>query len=252
MSKNNDNSNVEDDEMPTKKLVASRAMSYCCFDTLIGTLQLPNRSTNSKAVPLTHDFVNELVDISVQCPLFVTWEKCNSGESNWQLRGCIGCLSPRPLATDVAEYAWVSAFRDRRFSPISFEEVRSLRVSVSLLVDYEDCKDVHDWTIGVHGILIKFDVNGQRYDGTFLPEVAKQQQWGHAKTISSLIQKAGYNATITQELLDGIHCTRYQSSKHLATYAEYVDDKCEGIHPISIPPSNKKATSRPWSSCKNM
>ena len=236
-------------------------MSYCCFDTLIDALQYPKRLTNSSstskkpseeaALP-NSGFVNELVDASVQCPLFVTWEKCNSDASSWQLRGCIGCLSPRLLATAIEEYAVVSAFRDRRFNPVSLEEVQSLRVSVSLLVDYEDCKHVYDWTIGVHGIIIKFEVSGRRYDGTFLPEVAKQQGWDDANTISSLIRKAGYNGTITQELLDGIHCTRYQSSKFLATYAEYVNDNFEGIDPFSIPPRNKKVTSRSWSPCKNM
>lgn len=247
---NNANNNVENDEVTSKKLVASLPMCYFCFDTLIDALQHPNRSIReSKSIP---DFVNDIPDPSVNCPLFVTWEKCNKDESSWQLRGCIGCLSPRPLATDVAEYAIISAFRDRRFNPISLDEVQSLRVSVSLLVDYENCEHVYDWTIGVHGILIKFVVNGQRFDGTFLPEVAKQQRWDHAHTLSSLIEKAGYDGDISPEFLNRIHCTRYRSSKCQATYREYMNSKCEGVNPIYNPLGNKNASSRSWSTCQNM
>jgi len=233
------------------KIVASRSMCYCCFDTLIDALQRTSTSTSVNTSNVhgrsRNKFDNNLSDDSVQCPIFVSWEKCNNA-SSWQLRGCIGSLSPRLLASAVAEYAIISAFRDRRFKPVTISEVRSLRVSVSLLVDYEECNDVYDWIIGVHGILIKFVVNCQHYDATFLPEVAKQQRWNQQKTISSLILKAGYNATITQELLTSIDCTRYQSSKCLSTYTEYVNDICKGIDPINIPPSNEKvATSRPWS-----
>ena len=241
---------VENGSASTKKLAASSDMCYCCFDTLIDELQHPGSSKNKrKAKP---DFVYDLPDPSVQCPLFVTWEKCSRRDSAWRLRGCIGCLSPRPLATDVAEYALISALNDRRFNPIILEEVQSLRVAVSLLVDYERCKNVYDWTIGVHGILIKFAVNGQRFDGTFLPEVAKEQHWDHATTISSLIQKAGYYGAITKELLEGIHCTRYQSSKHKITYGEYVDAKCEGVDPIGNPLDGRKPKIHSPSQCKNM
>ena len=261
----NNNDNIQNDELPpTEKLVASRAMCYCCFDTLIDALNHPNRqnasssSGRSREVSSTNhttNFINELSDHSVECPIFITWEKCVNSNNNassslpsWQLRGCIGNLSPRLLATAVEEYAMISAFNDRRFTPIQKSELHSLRVAVSLLVKYETCQDVYDWTIGVHGILIKFVVYGQHYDGTFLPEVSKQQRWDHTKTISSLIQKAGYNGTITPELLTSIDCTRYQSSKFIATYTEYANDKCKGIDPIcsTIPTTTTTSSSRPW------
>ncbi len=235
-----------------QKLSASSTMCYCCFDTLIDGLQQSNqRNTAGNKRKQKPDFVEELANPSVQCPLFVTWEKCSRNESTWQLRGCIGCLSPRPLATDVSEYALISALNDRRFNPIALEEIPSLRVAVSLLVDYEDCKDVYDWTIGVHGILIKFVVNGRRFDGTFLPEVAKEQRWDHAQTLSSLVRKAGYNGAISTELLKGIKCTRYQSSKCKVTYGEYVNTKCKGVDPLQSHLESKRSQSRSWWPCKN-
>jgi uncharacterized protein (TIGR00296 family) len=111
------------------------------------------------------------------CPLFITWEKRDVASSvDYRLRGCIGTLSPRPLATAVREYALTSAFGDRRFDPVRVEEVPNLRVGVSLLVKYEVCSDVYDWQVGVHGILIKFHTEGLQYSATYLPEVAKEQR----------------------------------------------------------------------------
>jgi uncharacterized protein (TIGR00296 family) len=236
----NTNTNVvteEEDETTTGKklLVATPSMCYHCFDTLIDTVQHSSndkkRSNLSTTIP---EFVqNDLQDPSVECPIFVTWDKQKQGNpESWQLRGCIGTLSPRLLATSVGEYAITSALRDRRFHPITISEISSLRVSVSLLVNYEDCQHVYDWTVGMHGILIKFHVNGQYYNATFLPEVAKQQQWDHEKTVSSLIRKAGYNGPIENNLLQKIHCTRYQSSKCQISFGEYVLHNCEGNNPI--------------------
>lgn len=53
---------------------------------------------------------------------------------NTRLRGCIGSLEPRrPLGEDVALNAFAAAFRDPRFPPVSDEEARRLRISVSIL-----------------------------------------------------------------------------------------------------------------------
>ena len=251
---NNENSIIEKNHAAAQKLAASIAMCHCCFDTLIDKLNNSgNRRINSfsKNQPMP-DFVGELAHPSVECPLFVTWEKFSSNESSWQLRGCIGCLSPRPLATDVAQYALISALKDRRFKPITLQEIQSLQVGVSLLVDYEDCQHVYDWTIGVHGILIKFVVNGQRFDGTFLPEVAKEQRWDHGQTIASLVRKAGYNGVVSPDLLNGIECTRYQSSKCKVTYREYVNVKHEGVDPIYNHLENERKQNRSWLPWKNM
>eukprot|EP00531_Pseudo-nitzschia_arenysensis_P007943 CAMPEP_0116118358 /NCGR_PEP_ID=MMETSP0329-20121206/2060_1 /TAXON_ID=697910 /ORGANISM="Pseudo-nitzschia arenysensis, Strain B593" /LENGTH=252 /DNA_ID=CAMNT_0003611977 /DNA_START=82 /DNA_END=840 /DNA_ORIENTATION=- len=249
---NDGTGNAKIKKASARKLSASSAMCYCCFDTLIDGLQQSNQRKNSGNNRTQNpDFVEELANPSVQCPLFVTWEKCSRNESIWQLRGCIGCLSPRPLATDVSEYALISALNDRRFNPIALEEIPSLRVAVSLLVDYEVCEDVYDWTIGVHGILIKFVVNGQRFDGTFLPEVAKEQRWDHAQTLSSLIRKAGYNGAISTELLKAVKCTRYQSSKCKVTYGEYVNAKYKGVDPLRNQLENKRSQSRSWWPYKN-
>lgn len=206
-------------------LQATPSMCYHCFDTLINGLQ--NKSVGDPGHP---GFIEDLLDASVACPLFITWERKVSG--GWQLRGCIGTLSPQLLATSVGVYALTSALRDRRFQPIALSEVSSLRVAVSLLINYEICRDAYDWTVGVHGILIKFTVGSQHYNATYLPDVAKEQGWDHAMTLASLIQKAGYTGPVSTEFLTNVHCTRYQSSKHKLSFDEYVAQHCGGENPI--------------------
>ena len=243
-------------------------MCFHCFDVLIYSLQqgpsyitTKDPSTTPTRIPSSNIFASQLADTTLQCPVFVTWEKdsyhgSESCKGRWQLRGCIGTLSPRCLVEAVGEYAEISAFRDRRFRPITLEECHSLRVAVSLLVQYEPCCDTTDWEVGVHGIMIHFQVDGQAYSGTYLPEVAKEQGWTISQTITSLIQKAGYRGTIDSDMVRKIQCTRYQSSKRRVTFEEYVRDHCLGIDPVKFAVLGKNDHSgvarSTWPSCKPM
>ena len=101
-------------------------------------------------------------------PIFVTWK---IGKEK-RLRGCIGTFNSNPLHSTLKEFTLSSALRDSRFSPITKEEFDQLHVSVSLLVDFELCKDYIDWEVGIHGIRI--DLHG-KYNATFLPEVASER-----------------------------------------------------------------------------
>lgn len=196
---------------------------------------------------------------AVDCPLFVTWSKLRSGhcspppltsgastpststvavgeESLYDLRGCIGTLSPRSLTHALSEFAITSAFHDTRFGPISLHELPLLRVGVSLLVKYEDCTHCLDWTVGVHGIIIQFESHidpgggsymggggkGQKsYRATFLPEVASENRWTQMETVAALVRKSGYYSDTTKEFMARVRCTRYQSSKIQLSYREY-------------------------------
>lgn len=235
-------------------------MCHHCFDVLIQSLQYGQHHLDGKRKQTTPAFAVDLPNVTVECPVFVTWEKQRSSLSNWQLRGCIGTLGPRLLVDAIGEYALISALKDRRFDPITIQEVPFLRVAVSLLVQYEVCEDVYDWTVGTHGIMIKFMVAGRSYSATYLPEVAKDQNWTIAQTVSSLVQKAGYHGALTPEILRSIHCTRYQSSKCRITYAQYVEEPCQGMDPLSVTTtaqSDSTGTSggsgvKSWQSCKQM
>ncbi len=160
---NNDNENLS----------ATKEMCKYCFDIIITELSSP---TTKKSNKNNLDKTIESISPSIQCPLFITWDKkqtspsitvttTTTGTADYHLRGCIGTLAPRTLHTSLCEYAQTSAFQDPRFHPITMKEVKDLRVSVSLLVNYEDCKDCLDWIVGKHGIIIHFDYNMRNYNG---------------------------------------------------------------------------------------
>ena len=74
-----------------------------------------------------------------------------------------------------------------------------------------------DWEVGKHGIEIQFDKGNQNYSGTFLPEVAEEQQWTKEDTLKHLIKKAGFYGGLNDVLKD-IKLTTYESSKTKLSY----------------------------------
>jgi AmmeMemoRadiSam system protein A len=94
-----------------------------------------------------------------------------------QLRGCIGMLEAvRPLAEDIAENAFLAAFKDPRFPPLAGDEFGELEIHLSLLtpaepVSFTSEKDlVAQLQPGVDGLILE---EGRRR-GTFLPSVWEQ------------------------------------------------------------------------------
>lgn len=49
-----------------------------------------------------------------------------------------------------------SALRDRRFEPITQDEVSMLHCTVSLLHGFEQARSWRDWDLGLHGLIIEF------------------------------------------------------------------------------------------------
>ena len=228
-------------------LEATEEMCYFCFDTLLRELTLASSSSSSRSSSSrNHHYTDDGLTFSEspsthyrECPLFVTWDaksdddciSMDSSSSSYSLRGCIGTLSPRPVASAMRELALSAALTDRRFQPVELRELPRLRVGVSLLVQYEDCAHCFDWEVGVHGIIIKFD---HHYNATYLPDVASEQMWNQVETVNSLIRKAGYNGPISENMYQRVTCTRYQSSKKKVTYEEYIAVKHNGDDPISL------------------
>jgi AMME syndrome candidate gene 1 protein len=119
-----------------------------------------------------------------------------------------------------------SAVNDSRFSPISRDEYPSLSCAVSILTNFEPCKSHLDWDIGLHGIRIEFlNERGSKRSATYLPEVAHEQGWDHIETLDSLLRKGGYRATITPDMRQSIHVTRYRSEKLTLHYTDYMQSK---------------------------
>ena len=113
------------------------------------------------------------------------------------LRGCTGTLEAvRPLAVEVAEAAFRTAFGDPRFPPVVMGELDALEIEVSVLSPLEPIPVADEQALldelvpGVDGLVIEA-VGSQR--ATFLPKV-----WDHlpepARFLAELKRKAGLSA----------------------------------------------------------
>ncbi|GMI28079.1 hypothetical protein TeGR_g6614 [Tetraparma gracilis] len=142
--------------------------------------------------------------------------------ASWQLRGCIGTLTPSPLASSLPAYALASSLGDRRFPPVALPELPLLRVGVSLLFGFCECEGPYDWQPGVHGVVVEFEAGGRGYGATFLPEIAAEQGWSVEEAIEQAVRKAGYRQPVTRALLGSMRTSRYRSSKSRVEYAEWL------------------------------
>ena len=107
------------------------------------------------------------------------------------LRGCIGEILPmRPLAEAVAARAVDAALRDPRFSPVSERELANILVEVSALTPPRRVGTWRDIVLGRDGMTLEKD----GCFAVFLPQVAPEQGWDLATTLSYLSLKAGLAA----------------------------------------------------------
>jgi MEMO1 family protein len=90
-----------------------------------------------------------------------------------KLRGCIGRFeNPDPLYKTVHEVA-ISSTTDRRFPPLSAEELDELAIEISVLSPLKKISSPKEIVLGKHGIYIR---KGWA-TGTFLPQVAEKYGW---------------------------------------------------------------------------
>ncbi len=104
------------------------------------------------------------------------------------LRGCIGEIFPRRALADVVlDHALDAAFNDPRFPPLTAREFSKIRVEISALTPPVPVASYNDIEIGRHGMVLEL---GGR-SAVFLPQVAPEQGWDLATTLTHLSYKAG-------------------------------------------------------------
>jgi MEMO1 family protein len=120
---------------------------------------------------------------------------------NGQLRGCIGSLSAqRSLGEDLLLNSYYAALKDSRFPPVTYDELATLKIEVSLLSDpepllYQDGADlISCLKPGIHGVILQKD--GRR--STFLPQVWEQMP-DTQTFLQQLCLKAGLNGNCWQD-----------------------------------------------------
>lgn len=107
---------------------------------------------------------------------------------NGELRGCIGTTAPQwPLYETVIRFAQAAAFEDYRFPKVSIDELKDIKIEISVLSDMARVKNAEAIEKGRHGVLVCS--NGS--SGLFLPQV-----WEHFENKEDFLselcaQKAG-------------------------------------------------------------
>jgi len=137
---------------------------------------------------------------------FVTLKKAG------RLRGCIGSLQAhRNLREDVHANALAAAFRDPRFEPLKFDELRDIRIEVSVLsplqpLSFTDEADaLAQLRPGIDGIVLEHE--GHR--GTFLPQV-----WETLPEPAQFLRELKRKAGLPAEFWDArVRLSRYDVGK---------------------------------------
>jgi AmmeMemoRadiSam system protein A len=104
-----------------------------------------------------------------------------------ELRACVGRIDPgQPLIEAVALAAAAAAAEDRRFDPVTVDELPLLSVEVSALGPlFAAVPD--SIQVGLHGVLVR---SGDR-SGLLLPQVALEHHWERETFLEHACRKAG-------------------------------------------------------------
>lgn len=143
----------------------------------------------NKKVPVVQVSNNRLAELKLGC--FVTLKK------GVELRGCIGNFgSQQVLYKNVQSMAIASATEDPRFNPVSFKELPSLSIEISVLYPLIRINDLSEIVVGRDGIYIVYGY----YSGVLLPQVATEYGWNREEFISHTCLKAGLPADSWKKL----------------------------------------------------
>jgi hypothetical protein len=120
--------------------------------------------------------------MKVRRAAFVTLNK------NSDLRGCIGEIFPsQSLYKSVIANAINAAVNDWRFTPVTKNELSSIKIEISALTVPQPIDSYNLIRLGTDGVILKKD----GYSALFLPQVAPEQKWTLEEMLTHLSLKAG-------------------------------------------------------------
>ncbi len=111
-----------------------------------------------------------------------------------ELAGCIGFPEPTlPLYQAVIRGALGAAFEDPRFPPLKKEQLKNIRIELSVLTTPKEIKVkkpeeyLKEIKIGKHGLLVKDEFGS----GLLLPQVPIEWKWNAKQFLDHTCMKAG-------------------------------------------------------------
>ncbi len=114
--------------------------------------------------------------------VFVTLKK------KGRLRGCIGYVIGRmPLYKSVIDNSYNAAFKDPRFPALIKEELKDIKIEISVLTIPEQIKSIDEIKVGRDGLIIE---KGFR-KGLLLPQVPTEWGWNKEEFLIHTCRKAG-------------------------------------------------------------
>lgn len=112
-----------------------------------------------------------------------------------ELRGCIGFTKPiMSLFEQIIAATKAAAFEDPRFEPLIEEELKDIKIEISILtrpelIKAESLQDYIDSIeIGKDGLIIQLYGNS----GLLLPQVATEYHWTPKQFLDAVSDKAGF------------------------------------------------------------
>ena len=137
----------------------------------------------NNAVPAPEQLGIPVTDaMKVSRAAFVTLKK------NSDLRGCIGEIFPsQPLYKSVIANAINATVNDWRFTAVTRDELGKIDIEISALTVPQSIDSYDQIRLGTDGVVLKKG----GYSAVFLPQVAPEQGWTLAETLTHLSLKAG-------------------------------------------------------------
>lgn len=107
-----------------------------------------------------------------------------------ELRGCVGFPNAGyALGDALVRAAKSAAFSDLRFSPLSREELKNIKIEISILTEPSEIKgDVaKEFDLGKEGLICEY----LGYSGLLLPQVAVEHKMDKIEFLEAVCEKAG-------------------------------------------------------------
>ena len=104
-----------------------------------------------------------------------------------KLRGCIGFPYPNlAIGEAIVSAAKSAAFSDPRFLPLQENELKDIKIEVSVLTLPQKC-EAKDVVVGKDGLIAQFI----SYSGLLLPQVATEHKMNRIEFLECVCEKAG-------------------------------------------------------------